>query len=153
MLQLNFPGVELRAELTQALAPESCALLARALERPLSCTARHAIWTGPEISMPLPTCQQTEPLAQHPAEALSVFPQPGDLLLTALPPHAWPGQAGALIDLGLFYGPQGRCFFPLGWLAGTLVARLLPEDLAAAAELGSDLLRRGEQLAELRWFP
>ena len=39
----------------------------------------------------------------------------------------WGGNPNAIFDIGLFYGAGARMLFPIGWLAGSVVAQVAPE--------------------------
>lgn len=43
-------------------------------------------------------------------------------------------QSSPIFDLGVFYGPGARMLFPIGWLAGSVIGKVLPQDLAALTE-------------------
>ncbi|TGQ68371.1 DUF3830 family protein [Mesorhizobium sp. M00.F.Ca.ET.186.01.1.1] len=118
-------------------APENVAFLRAYLGTPRIVPGIHAMWTGPEISCPVPAADlagqaYAGPL---PAENATLTPQPGDIVLSYVPPRVWGGGPNAIFDIGLFYGQGARLFFPIGWLAGSVVAQVLPQDheqLAAA---------------------
>ena len=46
-----------------------------------------------------------------------------------------------MFDIGLFYGPGARLLFPIGWLAGSVVAKV--RDVAALAEACGRIRRSG----------
>ncbi len=93
--------------------------------------AIHAMWTGPEISCPIPA-------AAFPADAgldrldlenATSFPQAGDLAVVYAPENRWKGQPPfAFFDIGLFYGPGARLFMPMGWVMASVCAEVAPED-------------------------
>ena len=125
-------GVAVRAALLPGKAPASVAFLWKWLEIPRAVPSIHAMWTGPEISCPIPADQVAwaDPL---PPENATLHPQPGDVVLAYVPARVWGGNPEPIFDVGLFYGPGARMFFPIGWLAGSVVAQVLPEDRAALA--------------------
>jgi hypothetical protein len=45
-------------------------------------------------------------------------------VLSYVPPRMWGGNPDAIFDIGLFYGPGARLLFPIGWLAGSVVAQV-----------------------------
>lgn len=111
-------------------APENTAFLSAYLDRPRVVAGIHAMWTGPEISCPVPSAHlegqaYARPL---PAENATLTPQPGDVVLSYVPPRMWGGNPNAIFDIGLYYGPGARLLFPIGWLAGSVVAQVLPEE-------------------------
>jgi hypothetical protein len=107
-------------------APENAAFLSAYLGTPRVVPGIHAMWTGPEISCPVPSADlegQTyaKPL---PAENATLTPQPGDIVLSYVPPRMWGGNPNAIFDIGLYYGQGARLLFPIGWLAGSVVAQV-----------------------------
>ncbi len=149
MLTFAFEAGELRAQLDAHLAPQTCAALQDALRSPVAVRVRHAMFTGPEMSMQLPP-DRYAPLLEVPQEAAVIMPTVGQVLFTVLPARVWPGSAGAILDLGIYYGPYGRTFFPSGWLPGNAFAHIVPDDHERMAQLGRSLLERGAQDVTLR---
>ena len=108
-------------------APENAAFLSAYLKQPRVVPGIHAMWTGPEISCPVPAAHLegqawARPL---PAENATLTPQPGDIVLSYVPPRMWGGNSDAIFDIGLYYGQGARLLFPIGWLAGSVVAQVL----------------------------
>ncbi|MDT8857412.1 DUF3830 family protein [Paracoccaceae bacterium Fryx2] len=128
-------GLSVLAELLPAKAPDNAAFLSRYLETPRTVPGLHAMWTGPEISCPVPPAHLAGAgWAQAlPPENATLHPQPGDVVLAYVPARVWGGNPDPIYDIGLFYGPGARMFFPIGWLAGSVVAQVVPEDRAALA--------------------
>ena len=126
-------GLTATVALLSAQAPANAAFLWAALAEPKAVAAIHAMWTGPEISCPLPASALDEALRTRalPLENATITPAPGDVVLTWLPPYLW--GPNAMFDVGLYYGPGARCLFPIGWQAGSVVARVAPADLAELA--------------------
>lgn len=123
-------------------APASTAFLWRYLAVQRIVPGIHAMWTGPEISCPIPPAHLTaEP--PLPPENATLHPQPGDIVLAYVPPRIWGGNPDPIFDIGLFYGPGARLFFPIGWLAGSVVAQVRPEDRASLAEACGKIRRTG----------
>ncbi len=134
-IQEERSGLDASAHLLTDAAPANCAFLWDFLATPRELAAIHAIWTGPEISAPLPASLVAD---KHRADGLplenaTVMPQPGEVVLAYLPPRVWGGGEAPVFDLGLFYGPHGRLFFPIGWHAGSVVARVDPAQVPALA--------------------
>lgn len=100
------------------------------------------MWTGPEISCPVPATMLGAAPAPLPVECGTVFPQPGEIVLAYLPARYWGGGDAPIFDIGLFYGPQARLFFPVGWITGSVVGRVA--DVAALANAGRAIRRNGE---------
>lgn len=144
MLVFTFAAGELHARLEPGLAPVTCAALRQALRTPVTVRVRHAMFTGPEMSMQLPTRAHPQ-LLQTPLEAAVIMPLEGQVLFTVLPSHVWPGTTDAVFDLGIYYGPYGRTFFPSGWLPGNAFARIIPEHFERMKKIGRSLLEDGAQ--------
>ncbi len=111
------------ATLDDDRAPANAAFLWDLLAEPRAIAAIHAMWTGPEISAPVPAAMHGG-AAPLPLEQATVMPQPGDIVLTYLPPRLWGGGPAPVFDIGLFYGPGARLFFPIGWQPGSICARI-----------------------------
>jgi hypothetical protein len=111
-------------------APENAAFLQAYLAAPRVIPGIHAMWTGPEISCPVPSAQlEGEAYARPlPAENATLTPQPGDIVLSYVPPRMWGGTPNAIFDIGLYYGQGARLLFPIGWLAGSVVAQVRSEE-------------------------
>ncbi len=128
-------GLSVAATLIEDRAPANAAFLWEFLASPRQIPAIHAIWTGPEISAPIPDAQLTDAqrAAAVPLENATVMPQPGDVVLTYLPPRVWGGGPAPVFDIGLFYGPGARLFLPVGWQPGSIAARIADVASLAAA--------------------
>lgn len=138
-------GLDVHATLVDGKAPANAAFLWAWVEVPRIVPSIHAIWTGPEISCPVPLAQiegQTWATALPPENA-TLHPQPGDVVLAYVPPRMWGGNPDPIFDVGLFYGPGARMFFPIGWLAGSVAAQVLPEERAALAEACNRIRKSG----------
>ncbi|MES0075669.1 DUF3830 family protein [Mesorhizobium sp. M0058] len=108
-------------------APENAAFLLAYLAQPRIIPGIHAMWTGPEISCPVPSADlhgQAYAQSLRPENA-TLTPQPGDIVLSYVPPRVWGGNPNAIFDIGLYYGQGARLLFPIGWLAGSVVAQVL----------------------------
>lgn len=138
-------GLDVRAVLLDDKAPANAAFLWAWAEAPRLVPAIHAMWTGPEISCPIPPAQLAGQgwAAALPPENATLHPQPGDVVLAYVPARMWGGNPDPIFDVGLFYGPGARMFFPIGWLAGSVVAQVRPEDRAALAEACGRIRRGG----------
>ena len=126
-------------------APANAAFLWAALAQPQEVAAIHAMWTGPEISCPLPATALEAALrdAPLPLENATITPAPGDIVLSWLPQRLWGGGPDPVFDIGLYYGPGARCLFPIGWQAGSVVARVPASDLAELAAACGRIRRAG----------
>jgi hypothetical protein len=138
-------GLDATAHLLADAAPAHAAVRWEILAEPRDIPALHAIWTGPEISAPIPDSMLADAhrAAGLPLENATVLPQPGELVLTWLAARIWGGGEAPVFDLGLFYGPHGRMFFPIGWHAGSVVARVAAADLPPVAEACRRIRRTG----------
>ncbi|MGQ3176300.1 MAG: DUF3830 family protein [Blastomonas fulva] len=128
-------GLSARCRLLDDAAPVSAAFLWDLAERKAGFDAIHAIWTGPEISVPMPASTLPEGMAQPaiPAENATSYPDSGDIVLAYLAAGSTNGlPPGDFYDIGLFYGSGGRLLMPFGWIQANVCARILDEDLAKA---------------------
>lgn len=138
-------GLAARCTLLDAAAPASAAFLWELAGRGASFEAIHAMWTGPEISIPMPASTLPTGMGHPaiPAENATSYPEKGDIALAYLPDGSTKGlPPGDFYDLGIFYGNGGRLLMPFGWIAANVCARILDEDLAAA-EAACRAIRRG----------
>ena len=138
-------GLDVAAHLLADAAPANAAFLWELLATPRDVPALHGMWTGPEIAASIPDTMLAD---KHRAEGLplenaTVMPQPGELVLAYLPARVWGGGEVPVFDLGLFYGPHGRLFYPIGWHAASVVARVGPTDLPTLAESGKRIRAAG----------
>lgn len=128
-------GLSARCALLDDAAPESAAFLWDLAERGASFGAMHAIWTGPEISIPMPDSSLPEGMARPaiPLENATSYPVSGDIVLAFLTAGSIKGlPPGPFYDIGMFYDGGGRLLMPFGWLQANVCARILDEDLAKA---------------------
>jgi hypothetical protein len=128
-------GLSVSATLIADRAPANAAFLWDFFATARKIPAIHAMWTGPEISAPIPDGQlsDSQRTTGLPLENATVMPQPGDVVLTFLPPRVWGGGPAPVFDIGLFYGPGARLFFPIGWQPGSIAARVADVASLAAA--------------------
>ncbi len=138
-------GLDTLAATLPDLAPDNVAWLVAAASPGLEVAAIHAMWTGPEISAPVPTSLLPDHLAtvELPLENATVTPQPGDIMLQWLPARMWGGGPSPVFDVGLYYGPGARCFFPIGWQPGSVVGRVATSDIPRFAEACAAIRRNG----------
>jgi|TARA_R100000501_G_scaffold14680_3_gene26663 hypothetical protein len=136
-----------RCRLLDDLAPKSAAFLWDLAERKAGFAAMHAIWTGPEISVPIPAGTLPSGMEQPiiPAENATSFPEAGDIVLAYLREGSTKGlpPGGDFYDIGLFYGGGGRLAMPFGWIQANVCARILEEDMAEAQAACSTIRRNG----------
>ena len=139
-------GLSARCRLLDQAAPASSAFLWELATRRASFEAMHAMWTGPEISLPMPASILPADMAQPPipAENATAYPEAGDIVLAWLAAGSTKGlPPGAFYDIGIFYGAGGRLLMPFGWLQANVCARVLDEDLAAAQAACRTIRRNG----------
>ncbi len=138
-------GLSVRAQLLRERAPANAGFLTAYLSTPRVVPGLHAMWTGPEISCPIPAAHLAGAgyATALPPENATLHPQPGDVVLAYVPARMWGGSPNPIFDIGLFYGPGPRMAFPIGWLAGSVVAQVLPEDRADLAEACARIRRTG----------
>lgn len=138
-------GLDVSAVLLPEKAPENAAFFWDYLAETRIVPGLHAMWTGPEISCPIPPAQlenaaYAKPLPQ---ENATVTPQPGDIVLAYVPERMWGGNPNPIFDIGLFYGPGARMLFPIGWLPGSVVAQISSEQLTAFASACAVIRKNG----------
>jgi hypothetical protein len=129
LIEESRSGLSVKAPLLDGKAPDNAAFLWDYLAEPRIVGGIHAMWTGPEISCPVPPehlegAAYAKPL---PSENATLNPQPGDIVLAYVPPRMWGGNPNPIFDIGLFYGVGARMLFPIGWLAGSVVAQVPAE--------------------------
>lgn len=139
-------GLDARALLLDAQAPAHAGLLweLAGLDRPHA--AVHAMWTGPEISVPIAGNEVLPGRAidAMPQENATSFPAGGDIALVCARQGTWKdGPPFDLIDIGLFYADGGRLLMPMGWIMASICARIVPEDREAAAAACRTIRRNG----------
>jgi hypothetical protein len=95
--------------------------------------AIHAMWTGPEISCPVPATSFPPGALPHgvTAQNATSFPEAGDIAVVWAPENSFKGQTFAFFDVGLFYGPGGRLYMPNGWIMASVCAQVAKEDFEA----------------------
>jgi Protein of unknown function (DUF3830) len=108
--------------------------------------AIHAIWTGPEISCPIPAANLPAQarLEALPLENATSYPEEGDIAVVYAPANTWKGQPPfAFFDVGLFYARGARLLMPMGWIQASVCARVVDADLAAFQSGCQAIRRRG----------
>ena len=139
-------GLSARCVLLDDKAPQSADFIWQLAQTRPTYDAIHAMWTGPELSCPLPASILPEQFAQTeiPQENASSFPQAGDIVLAYVKPGSIKGlPPGAFFDVGIFYGDGGRLFFPFGWLMANICAGIVPENLAHAQSCIGEIRNNG----------
>jgi hypothetical protein len=127
-------GLQARFTLLDDTAPATAAVLWTLSEPGATFDAIHAMWTGPEISCPIDAGRFAGAIdvARIPLENATSFPAVGDLVLVAAPRGRWKDMPSAdIIDLGFFYGNGARLLMPMGWIMGSVCARVVADDMSA----------------------
>lgn len=105
------------------------------------------MWTGPEISCPIIGQDIPQPYRQGgmPKENATSYPEAGDIALAFVHPNEWSGLPPnqALLDIGLFYGKGARTLMPFGWIAVSVAAQVIAEDLAGFVKACGEIRQRG----------
>lgn len=136
-------GLDVSAVLLPEKAPGNVAFFWDYLEEPRIVPGLHAMWTGPEISCPIPSAHLENAAYARPLppENATLTPQPGDIVLAYVPERMWGGNPNPIFDIGLFYGPGARMLFPIGWLAGNVIAQV-PAEQQPAFAAGCAIIRK-----------
>lgn len=130
-------GLSVRCELLDEQAPQSAKFLWDLASCNPTYDAIHAMWTGPEISCPIPApiLPQTLVGTSIPEENATSYPEEGEIVLAYLPNRSIKGlPPGNFFDIGLFYGPGGRLLMPFGWIKANVCARIVAEEFAEAQD-------------------
>jgi hypothetical protein len=133
-------------------APETCRCIWDLLQEPLEQNAVHAMWTGRELSYPIPADKfpDNEGL-KVPPENQTVIPVPGDLIWNAYAPYQWQGNPKPIYDFGIFYGRDSRLLLPVGWRPSNRFGCII-ENLDPFAAVCARCQREGEKRIRLeRW--
>jgi len=126
-------GLQCRLSLLDDKAPRAAEAMWSLAGTGAAFDAIHAMWTGPEISCPVPaTAFPPGALAGGAfAENATSFPESGEIAVVFAPENSFKGQPFAFFDIGLFYGPGARLFMPMGWVMASVCAIVHPEDFEA----------------------
>jgi hypothetical protein len=139
-------GKRIRCALLDDQAPRSSGFLWSLAGSGASVTVNHAIWTGPELSVPLPasTLPAEVSLEPIPQENSTSFPRTGDVVVVWLAAGTVRGlPPGDFFDIGVIYDEGARLLMPFGWIQGNVAARVVAEDLAVAQEIARDVRAKG----------
>lgn len=127
-------GLDARVLLLDDRAPRSAEALWQIAGAGGVHDAIHAMWTGPEISCPIPATKvpSAARLDGMPPENATSYPEEGDIAVVYAPANTWRGQPPfAFFDVGLFYGRGARLLMPMGWIKASVCARVLDDQLSA----------------------
>jgi hypothetical protein len=145
-------GTTVPCTLLDELAPRSAAFLWSLAGSGGPFAVNHAIWTGPELSVALPSSKLPAGVDASPVppENASSFPRAGDVVLAWLAAGTVRGlPTGDFFDIGVFYDDGGRLLMPFGWIQANVVARIAPDDMPLAQEMARDLRQHGAALFRL----
>lgn len=142
-------GVSAVASLLSNMAPRTCDCIWQLLATPVEGLGIHAMWTGREISFPIPPDRfpKDEGL-MVPPENQTVIPMPGDLIWNAYQPYQWQGNPKPVYDFGIFYGRDSRLLLPVGWRPSNRFGTII-ENLDEFAEVSARCQREGRKLIRL----
>jgi hypothetical protein len=139
-------GLNARVLLLDDLAPRSAEVLWQIAGAGGAHDAIHAMWTGPEISCPIPAANVPAQanLGALTLENATSYPDEGDIAVVYAPANTWKGAPPfAFFDVGLFYGRGARLLMPMGWIQASVCARVVGEDLAAVRAACQSIRQRG----------
>jgi len=139
-------GLRAKCELLDEQAPRSAEFLWQLGLQSFTCDAMHAIWTGPELSVPLPASILPETLASDlvPAENATSFPNAGEIVLASLAAGSKKGlPPGNFFDIGVFYGQGGRMLMPFGWIEVNVCAKIVDADMVDAVAAIKSIQKHG----------
>ena len=106
----------------------------------------HAMWTGPEISCPIPAANLPAQIDLNnlPLENATSYPAEGDIAVVYVPANTWIGQPPfSFFDIGVFYGRGARLLMPMGWIRASVCGHVVSESLAAVHTACQSIRRRG----------
>ena len=139
-------GLNARVLLLDDKAPRSSEALWQIAGAGGAHEAIHAMWTGPEISCPIPAANLPAQigLSDLSLENATSYPEEGDIVVVYAPANTWKGQPPfAFLDVGVFYGRGARLLMPMGWVQGSVCGVILSEELPAARTACQSVRRRG----------
>ncbi len=128
-------GLAVTCRLLDDEAPRSAEFLWQLASRHFSCEATHAIWTGPELSCPLPSSVLPEDIGDIaiPQENATSYPKAGEIAVAYLPSGSVKGlPPGPFFDIGLFYEDGGRLLMPFGWITANICAQMVDAEFVDA---------------------
>ncbi len=128
-------SMSVTCDLLDERAPQSAEFLWQLAQRKSSFDAIHAMWTGPELSCPLPASVLPDELSQNviPTENATSYPEIGNIVLASIAEGTVEGlPPGNFFDIGIFYGEGGRMLMPFGWIEVNVCARIVASDLEHA---------------------
>ncbi len=139
-------GLTVPCTLLDDLAPRSCRFLLSLATSGKSFLANHAMWTGPEISLPLPSPGLPPDVDKSPlpSENATSYPRAGEIVVAWLAAGSVRGlPPGDFFDIGIFYDEGARLLMPFGWIQANVAARIESADLGAAQQAARDIRQHG----------
>jgi len=139
-------GLDAQVLLLDDLAPRSTETLWQIAGAGGVHEAIHAMWTGPEISCPIPAANLPVQIDSGglPLENSTSYPEEGDIGVVYVPANTWKGQPPfGFFDVGLFYGRGARLLMPVGWIQASVCGRVVSENLASVRAACQTIRRRG----------
>ncbi len=148
-------GLDCRLVLLDDRAPRSAKALWALAGAGDAHDAIHAMWTGPEISCPVPAAAfpPDAVLGGLPLENATSFPAAGDIAVVWAPENSFKGQSFAFFDIGLFYAPGARLLMPMGWVMASVCAQVAAGDYDAYREGCIAIRRSGSCRLTFRQVP
>ena len=150
MRQIRFTesnsGLSAKCDLLDDKAPLSADFLWQLALAKSTFDALHTIWTGPELSCPLPASVLPAPLAANviPPENATSYPERGEIVLASIAAGSVKGlPPGNFFDIGLFYGHGGRLLMPFGWITANVCAKIIDDGLDHAQACMKAIQRSG----------
>ena len=139
-------GLAAKCVLLDDKAPLSAEFLWQLAQSGKSFDAIHAMWTGPELSCPLPAAALPEALSKNiiPSENATSYPKAGEVVVACLAAGSVKGlPPGNFFDLGIFYGEGGRLLMPFGWIQANVCAEILEDELLDAQQCLNAIRQNG----------
>jgi hypothetical protein len=139
-------GLDTRVLLLDDLAPHSSAALWQIAGAGGVHEAIHAMWTGPEISCPIPAANfpPQMDLSNWQLENATSYPEEGDIAVVYAPANTWKGQPPfGFFDVGIFYARGARLLMPMGWIQAAVCGRVVSEDVPAMRAACQSIRRHG----------
>lgn len=105
--EITIGGVDVRAvaELLEEDAPKTCAALWGAMKKPFVMKGHHAMWSGCEIVLEVPSENRDFKPEAIPNEHVFVCPAPGSIGWIYFPPRVLPEGPAGIWNIPLMYGP------------------------------------------------
>lgn len=139
-------GLNCRVRLLDPEAPRAAAVLWMLAGASGMYPAQHAMWTGPEISCPVPVSRFADATiveGLHLENGTS-FPAAGDVATVYVHGRTWRGMPDAgVFDIGIFYAEGARLLMPMGWIMASIAGRVVSEDMPQLQEACSAIRKRG----------